>query len=746
MAKLDFPRYAGNDPTEWFNRINQFFEYQESIEDQKFVLASFHLEGEANQWWQWLRRSYQEEGRVVTWEIFVEELWARFGPTDCKDFDEARSRIKQTSTLRDYQKEFESLGNRVQGWTQKALVGTFMGGLKLEISEEIRLRSKPLQNFSNRASPAVPFKKLSWEEMQRRKAQGLCFTCNEKFTIGHKCSKAQLLILESEANSDEESTEATPYRNGQDEFVDPEITLYALTGWAILQTMRVMAKIGPYEILVWIDNGSTHNFINTRLANMLQLPFQPIVAFSVKVANGEKVTCQGKHEKVQVLIQDVPFELTLYSLCITGLDMVLGVQWLEKLRSVVCNWKTLTMDFKWNNERRWLQGMGPQTIQATSLTEIIKEMRHGHSVFAICLQINKEVSLIGAPASMQNLLEEYVELFQEPNRLPPTREIDHHITLKEWAEPINVRPYRYAYFQKAEIEKQVHEMLNSGLIRQSTSPFSSPVLLVKKNGSWRFCTDYRSLNEVTVKDRFPIPTVEDMLDELHGAAYFTKLDLRASPTWSFHFKHVRQAFEILKQQHFFVKGSKCNFDQQELEYFRHIVTCHGVKVGEKKIAAMVSWPQPHNISELRGFLGLTGYFRKFVRGYGLLARPLTNLLKKGQFSWNKDAEEAFVKLKQAMTKTPVLSMPNFNDKFIIETDASGDGIRAVLQQNGKPIALMSQALGVSKKTWSTYAKELLVVVEAVRMWRPYLLGHRFVIQTDQCSLKYLLEHKIATPE
>ncbi|KAH9718390.1 hypothetical protein KPL71_022207 [Citrus sinensis] len=666
MAKLDFPRYAGNDPTEWFNRINQFFEYQESIEDQKFVLASFHLEGEANQWWQWLRRSYQEEGRVVTWEIFVEELWARFGPTDCKDFDEARSRIKQTSTLRDYQKEFESLGNRVQGWTQKALVGTFMGGLKLEISEEIRL-------FRPR-------------------------------------------------------------------------TLKEAISWAILQTMRVMAKIGPYEILVWIDNGSTHNFINTRLANMLQLPFQPIVAFSVKVANGEKVTCQGKHEKVQVLIQDVPFELTLYSLCITGLDMVLGVQWLEKLRSVVCNWKTLTMDFKWNNERRWLQGMGPQTIQATSLTEIIKEMRHGHSVFAICLQINKEVSLIGAPASMQNLLEEYVELFQEPNRLPPTREIDHHITLKEWAEPINVRPYRYAYFQKAEIEKQVHEMLNSGLIRQSTSPFSSPVLLVKKNGSWRFCTDYRSLNEVTVKDRFPIPTVEDMLDELHGAAYFTKLDLRASPTWSFHFKHVRQAFEILKQQHFFVKGSKCNFDQQELEYFRHIVTCHGVKVGEKKIAAMVSWPQPHNISELRGFLGLTGYFRKFVRGYGLLARPLTNLLKKGQFSWNKDAEEAFVKLKQAMTKTPVLSMPNFNDKFIIETDASGDGIRAVLQQNGKPIALMSQALGVSKKTWSTYAKELLVVVEAVRMWRPYLLGHRFVIQTDQCSLKYLLEHKIATPE
>ncbi|KAH9751491.1 hypothetical protein KPL71_014318 [Citrus sinensis] len=163
----------------WFSRINQFFEDEESTEDQKVVLASFHLEGEANQWWQWLRRSYQEEGRVVTWEIFMEELWARFGPTDCEDFDEALSR-----------KEFERLGNRVQGWTQKALVGTFMGGLKPEISEEIQLfkprtlketislarmrdeqlqrqkrlmrppifiRSPPPQNFNNCALPAVPF-------------------------------------------------------------------------------------------------------------------------------------------------------------------------------------------------------------------------------------------------------------------------------------------------------------------------------------------------------------------------------------------------------------------------------------------------------------------------------------------------------------------------------------------------------------------------------------------------------------
>lgn len=439
VAKLEFPRYSGDDPTEWFNRANQFFEYQDSADDEKVVLASFHLEGEANQWWQWLRRSYQEEGKTVTWQEFVEELWARFGPTDCEDFDEALSHIKQTGTLREYQKEFERLGNRVQGWTQKALVGTFMGGLKSEISEEIRLfRPRTLKDaisfarmrdeqlsrqkrmtrspFANRppanqitnarASPTVPFKRLSWEEMQRRRTQGLCFSCNEKFTAGHKCSKAQLLILDGEIDEPDrgESNETALYSNEQENDDKPKITFYALTGWTAPQTMRVKAKIGLHEIVVLIDSGSTHNFINTRLANTLQLPVQPTAAFSVKVANGEKVTCQGRHGKVPVIIQGVPFKLTLYSLPITGLDVVLGIQWLEKLGSVVCNWKSLTMDFNWNNEKQRLQGMGPQTIQAATLTEITKEMRHGHSIFAICLQLDQEEPFTVAPIGIKKII------------------------------------------------------------------------------------------------------------------------------------------------------------------------------------------------------------------------------------------------------------------------------------------------------------------------------------------------------
>lgn len=263
-------------------------------------------------------------------------------------------------------------------------------------------------------------------------------------------------------------------------------------------------------------------------------------------------------------------------------------------------------------------------------------------------------------------------------------------------------------------------MLEQGVIQQSTSPFASPVLLVrKKDGTWRFCVDYRMLNTVTVPHKYPMPVVDELLDELAGATFFTKLDLRAgyhqirvvegeeyktafkthhglyefkvmpfgltnapatfqaamnelfahllrhcvlifmddiliySPDWQTHLDHLTQVFTILQDNQLYVKLSKCSFAQTELEYLGHIISGKGVQTDPTKISAVQSWPRPTCARDIRGFLGLTGYYRKFIKNYGIISRCLSDLLKKDTlFSWTPTHEAAFQHLKSALAQAP----------------------------------------------------------------------------------------------
>lgn len=366
--------------------------------------------------------------------------------------------------------------------------------------------------------PATP-KKLSWEELKRKRSLGLCFSCDERYTPGHKCRKSQLLLMEGEdAEDDDEDSQA-------DE--EPEITIQALTGWDAPQTIRTPLEINHHHSTALIDSGSTNNFVSDKLANRLNLQISPTKPFKVRVADGYPLRCNGVYRQIQISVDGVDFTSDFYVLPLTGLDVVLGIQWLSLLGPTLCDWKAQSLEFMWAGEHRRIQGLQHGQIIQAQADEITKEVRMGQACFAVSIQTERD-GVTPVPDEMQRLLETFAGIFKTPTQLPPAREIEHRITLKEGSDPVNVRPYRYAHFQKEEIEKQVNEMLQSGLIRPSSSPFSSPVLLVKKkDGSWRFCTDYRALNNATVKDRFPIPTVEDMLDELHGATIFTKLDLTA---------------------------------------------------------------------------------------------------------------------------------------------------------------------------------------------------------------------------
>jgi hypothetical protein len=402
------------------------------------------------------------------------------------------------------------------------------------------------------------------------------------------------------------------------------------------------------------------------------------------------------------------------------------------------------------------------------------------------------------PEEIQQLVNNNVDLFQEPRELPPQRHADHHIPLLSGAQPVNSKPYRYTPAQKDEIERQVKELLLNGVIQPSASPFSSPVLLVKKkDGSWRMCIDYRRLNSMTIKNKYPLPIVDELLDELKGASWFTKLDLRSgyhqvrvksehiqkttfkthhghwefkvmpfgltnapatfqelmntilapvlrkyalvfvddilvySKTLADHKAHLAEVFGILQHHHLYLKKSKCTFAQQSLEYLGHIISSSGVAIDPAKIQAITEWPTPTNVKQLRGFLGLLEYYRKFIRNYGVISRPLTDLLKKNVlFQWNTQHQQSFQALKQALATALVLALPDFTKGFTLETDASAKGIGAVLMQDNYPIAYLSKSLGPKAQALSTYEKECLAVIMAVTKWKQYLQHKEFTILTD----------------
>jgi hypothetical protein len=203
--------------------------------------------------------------------------------------------------------------------------------------------------------------------------------------------------------------------------------------------------------------------------------------------------------------------------------------------------------------------------------------------------------------------------------------------------------------------------------------------------------------------------------------------------------------QLLQQDKWQVKFSKCSFAQRKIDYLGHVISGDGVATNPAKITAIEGWPVPENTKMLRSFLGLVGYYRKFVRNFGIICKPLTELLKKHSlFQWTSVHQDAFTALKQTLVHAPVLTLPDFSKQFILETDASDMGVGAVLMQQGHPLAYISKALDPKTRGPSTYEKEYLAILIVVDQWRSYLQVVEFVILTDQKSLIHLSDQRLHT--
>ncbi|PWA81057.1 hypothetical protein CTI12_AA191120 [Artemisia annua] len=837
FTKIDFPAYAGGDPRGWILKAEKYFRYYQIPDTEKVDVASMHLEGDALDLFSWL----SADQTITVWEELVLAFQKNFGPAEFQNPDEYLCSIKQTGSVQEYRQEFARRSARVSKWPENCLLGVFLNGLKEELKSDVRIQKprtvynaaslaleyeskvgvsksnkgvawspspKPLPtdtksstvhpNTHNSITQRTPLR-ISDTEKQNRFLKGECYRCGEKYGPGHRCKTGTFKLLEA---SEEPEPPTNPIVNASEEVSGDqedfaEISLHAIFGKTNITTMKLRGTIGTTEVLILVDGGSTHNFISNTLVRELKMVTEFITPFGVQIGNGDIIRCNQLCKDIPVQLPDLKIVQDFYPFSIGGADLVLGVQWLATLNTVQANWNEMFMIFTVDGKKYKLQGIssGPQ-----------KSASFQH----LAIDINTTPVI---PNQLQPLIDKYQGIFHEPTGLPPFRSTSHSIPLLPNSTPPNIQPYRYPHSQKTEIEKQVDQLLTAGFIQPSTSPFSSPILLVKKkDNTWRMCVDYRALNKITVADKYPIPNIDELLDELYGATVFSKLDLRSgyfqirvnpsdvvktafrthSGHYEFkvmpfgltnapstfqsvmndlfrpylrrfilvffddiliyshdmeqHMNHLEQALALLHDHQFFAKLSKCCFGQPQVVFLGHVITSAGVHVEQEKISAIQSWPVPTSVKEVRGFLGLTGYYRRFVRDYGMIARPLTALTKKDGFVWSTEAFTAFHKLKQALMSTPVLRLPDFSEAFTVECDASSEGVGAILLQDDHPMAYFSKGFSPNNRFKSAYDRELLALVLAVQKWSHYLLGRHFFIRTDHYTLKFLLEQRITTTE
>ena len=601
----------------------------------------------------------------------------------------------------------------------------------------------------------------------------------------------------------------------------------------------------PVKFLV--DSGASENFISERLVQENDLKVvKSQDKMQVQLADGSTRASNRLVQGAQVIFEEHAEFLDFRVMKLPKYDAILGKSWLDRWNPDI-DWREGTISIQVGKRKVVLKSDTP-TAGGREISSIFGRRAESKQVSALqmkrlarkekvyvalvrptledkgdkkdqeFMEANAIMDLDDAkietpfPREVKDILVEFQEVFPKelPAGLPPKRAVDHRIELLPGTEPPHRAPYRMSTQALDELKKQLKELTDNGYIQPSVSPFGAPVLFVpKKDGGFRMCVDYRALNKSTIRNRYPLPRIDDLLDRLGGANFFTKIDLRSgyhqirvhpddvpktafrtryghfeflvlpfgltnapatfmhlmhsifrehldtfviiflddilvySRTLEEHKKHVRKTLEILRNNKLYAKVTKCSFFQQEVDYLGHVVGINGVKPDPAKIKAIKEWKQPKNVKEIRSFLGLAGYYRRFIQDFARIATPLTNLTrKKTPYQWTSSEDAAFNELKTKLTEAPVLKTADPNRDYTVTCDGSDTAVGAVLSQvydsGDHPVAFESRKMNTAEVNYPTHERELLAVIHALRTWRHYLEGRKFKVVTDHYALKYLM--------
>ncbi|XP_020683016.1 uncharacterized protein LOC110100003 [Dendrobium catenatum] len=643
-----------------------------------------------------------------------------------------------------------------------------------------------------------------------------CFRC---FQPGHKSNECpqrkQVQLAEFEEGTDSEGTTVEIAGQVEDVQADVGEPFAGVMGkWLLAPRQTGMSQrhaifktrctISGKVCDLLIDSGCTENIVSKAVVQGLQLKTtrheSPYKISWVKRGMEIAVTdsCRvsfsiGKHYSCEVLCDVLDMDVCLLILG-RPRKFDVGVQYDGRANVYSLDWKGRKLRLlpgTSTSQSRDTDQAHHAAIHLVSGNNLINEWRNQAPMFALLVtEVSPTLPLQQLPHEVSELIEQYRD--ELPAELPPLRNIQHHIDLSPGASLPNLPHYRLNPKEQAILQELIDDLLRKQLIQVSRSPYAVPALLVpKKDGNWRMCVDSRAVNKITVKYRFPMPRIDELLDQLtdpyparrqvedgiqnstgdlrmegHAIRFVQcTVDVHAdderdfetsfgkilhryfddilvySPDRYQHLQHLKIMLDILREQKLFVNLPKCELAATSVRFLGFIVSDGGILVDPQKILAIKDWPQPQSFFDIRSFHGLANFYHRFIKNFILIMAPITDCLKLKSFSWGADQQQSFEAIKEALTTAPILALPSFDIPFMVDTDASSIGIGAVLSQMGKPIAFFSEKLCPARSKWAAYEQELYAIIRALKQWESYLLHQDFVLCSDNKALQYINTQK-----